>query len=514
MPKVVARYPYHDEEGNVLYEVERLDPKGFRQRRPCKECNDAPKVCTVCKGRGWIYNLEGIRRVPYRLPELLAAKKRGDVISVVEGEKDADTLVAQGNAATTSPGGAGKWLEEYNEHFKDARVAVISDNDEPGMKHALMVACALDPIAMKLWVMQPAADFKDVTEHLEAGLTLRELRTFDWRSRLDPKREQIEIRVMSIEELMATPDVEEEDKLLDHLLLRGARFVVGAYTGEGKTTLALQLLRTVLRGDDFLGWKGLGNGTHALVIDVEQGRRTVKRRFMEAGLHEYPNQVRLVWVPDGLALDQNTQHIKAIEKILAKGLNGKPWDVIIADPLYKLHQGNPNDERKAVDLMRQFDRWREMYGFALILPMHCRKPQPGAPFSIHDIAGSSAYTHGAEVICGLKRVERGFSHLYWWKDREGDLDCIGERWGLIHDEEGFHRAPQDKEEQPVWAKVRDVLERNPGMSMDELRDATGAKQRTIKNALESIGATNNGERLVKDQRWQMPVSLFSSEGGL
>src|SRR5690348_38088 len=49
-PRVVASYPYHDEQGSVLFEVVRYEPKAFRQRRP--------------DGRGeWIWNLNGTRRV-------------------------------------------------------------------------------------------------------------------------------------------------------------------------------------------------------------------------------------------------------------------------------------------------------------------------------------------------------------------------------------------------------------------------------------------------------------------
>lgn len=59
-PTIASRYAYHDEKGELLYEAVRLEPKSFRQRRP-----DG-------KG-GWIWNLEGVRLVPYRLPELLAA---------------------------------------------------------------------------------------------------------------------------------------------------------------------------------------------------------------------------------------------------------------------------------------------------------------------------------------------------------------------------------------------------------------------------------------------------------
>ena len=48
-------------------------------------------------------------------------------------------------AATTCPGGAGKWRDEYNQHFKDASVVIIGDNDEPGRNHARDVAQGISP---------------------------------------------------------------------------------------------------------------------------------------------------------------------------------------------------------------------------------------------------------------------------------------------------------------------------------------------------------------------------------
>jgi putative DNA primase/helicase len=90
--RIVAVYPYPDEQGVVLYEVVRFDPKDFRQRLP-----------------DGTWKLGTTRRVLYRLPEIVAA----DEVVVVEGEKAADRLAALGVAATCSPGGAGKWRKAY-----------------------------------------------------------------------------------------------------------------------------------------------------------------------------------------------------------------------------------------------------------------------------------------------------------------------------------------------------------------------------------------------------------------
>ena len=53
-------YEYTNEKSELLFQVVRFEPKGFRQRRP--------------DGRGgWTWKLGDVRRVVYHLPEVLAA---------------------------------------------------------------------------------------------------------------------------------------------------------------------------------------------------------------------------------------------------------------------------------------------------------------------------------------------------------------------------------------------------------------------------------------------------------
>jgi hypothetical protein len=87
----VASYDYTDESSTLLYQVVRYEPKDFRCRRPDS------------RGR-WIWNLAGIRIVPYHLPALQNAARA----YVAEGERDCDTLAELGLVATTNHGGAGK----------------------------------------------------------------------------------------------------------------------------------------------------------------------------------------------------------------------------------------------------------------------------------------------------------------------------------------------------------------------------------------------------------------------
>ena len=158
--RIVATYDYADEKGDLLFQVVRFDPKDFRQRRP-----DG-------KG-GWIWNMDGVQRVLYRLPEVLQA----ELVCVCEGEKDVDNLRELGFTATTSPGGAEKWLESYGETLSGRDVVLLPDNDEPGRRHIGKVAKSLKNVARSIKVIElpGLSDKGDVSDWILAGGTKEEL---------------------------------------------------------------------------------------------------------------------------------------------------------------------------------------------------------------------------------------------------------------------------------------------------------------------------------------------------
>ena len=122
----MAAYDYQDAIGRVVFQVVRFEPKTFRQ-------------CAIVDGKR-LWNMEGVVRVPYRLPELLANPAS---VWVVEGEKDVETLRAADQTATCNPGGAGKWLPAFSEHLRGKCVYLAPDTDEPGRKHMLDVLNSL-----------------------------------------------------------------------------------------------------------------------------------------------------------------------------------------------------------------------------------------------------------------------------------------------------------------------------------------------------------------------------------
>jgi hypothetical protein len=161
-PQIVAADPYCYEKGKPLYEAVRFVPKDFRQRRP--------------DGEGkWVWNMQNVRRVLYRLPELMAADPSA-IVFVVEGEKDVCRLVQAGLVATCNVGGAGKWQAEYNEFLRGRRVVVIADRDEPGRKHARQVAESLSNMAVYVRVLElPGDGVKDAFDWFAGGGSAEQL---------------------------------------------------------------------------------------------------------------------------------------------------------------------------------------------------------------------------------------------------------------------------------------------------------------------------------------------------
>ena len=135
----VCAYDYRDEHGVLLYQSVRYEPKAFRPWR--------------VEGKKWRPGIKGIRRVPYRLPELLAAPADA-VVFIPEGEKDVDRLYQEGLVATTNQGGAGAWLGyDYAAWLKGRIVVVIPDRDTAGIKHAIAICRDLIGVAQSVRVL-------------------------------------------------------------------------------------------------------------------------------------------------------------------------------------------------------------------------------------------------------------------------------------------------------------------------------------------------------------------------
>ena len=150
-PVIEKVYQYRDALGRDVFQVVRLQPKSFRQRHQES-------------GGKWIWSMEGVERVLYRLPEVLAS----EVVWVCEGEKDADNLAALGFCATSNVGGAGKWLDGYTESLAGKEVVLCGDNDKPGQEHIEKVFESIAGKVKSARMVKVPGPHKDVSDFIKA----------------------------------------------------------------------------------------------------------------------------------------------------------------------------------------------------------------------------------------------------------------------------------------------------------------------------------------------------------
>jgi hypothetical protein len=139
----LAEYVYRDARGEPYLLVKKcLDGKGKKQ---------FPQF--HWDGTQWLKGKPGGPKIPYRLPELVAAPNA--VIYFCEGEKDADALATQAClvATTASEGANAKWAQELTEYLRGRNIVILPDADVPGRKHAQKVAKALYEVAASIKVV-------------------------------------------------------------------------------------------------------------------------------------------------------------------------------------------------------------------------------------------------------------------------------------------------------------------------------------------------------------------------
>ena len=327
--QIVATYDYCDEHGTLLYQVVRREPKDFLQRRP--DGNG-----------GWIPNVKGVRRVLYRLPEVLKAKS----VLVVEGEKDADTGSTLGLTATCNAGGAGKWRDEYSEKLRGKRVVIIADADEPGRKHTRQVAASLTGKVESLKVIE-LSGAKDLSEWIEKGGTRERLVELirnapPWEP--ESSAPGASLVSVSIAELLER-EIKPREMLLDPILPEQGLAMLYAYRGIGKTFIALGVAAAVASGGRFLRWTA-PRARRVLYLDGELPAKTIQERtaMVLAGIEgddPAPNALRII-TPD--FQERPIPDLSTLEgqRLIEPHLDG--IDLLVLDNLSALcRYGNENE---------------------------------------------------------------------------------------------------------------------------------------------------------------------------
>lgn len=341
--KEVARYNYVDEHGKLLYQTLRFAPKDFRQRQP--DGNG-----------GWNWNLQHVRKVLYRLPEVIQAK----TIYIVEGEKDVKTIMKLGRAATCNPMGAGKWKDEYSTFLKGKCVIIIPDNDDPGTKHAQDVARSVMPLAKWVKVVEVPAPAKDITDWVKAGGTKPQLialvrKAHKW---TDPGPRHIG----RIEDIPWIGDVASADIdwIVKGLLAAGTITLFTGDFGTGKSTFATDMVYCVSQGLEVLGQTTRPRAV--LILDAENPAVAIMDRLKRLGIEKKNNlHIWGQWVGEEPPTAGGPLVLEWVSRTY-------PKPIIVADSLAGFHEG---DENNAADIEVHMKQYRALTAMgATVILLH------------------------------------------------------------------------------------------------------------------------------------------------
>lgn len=421
-PELVATYDYVDAGGELVFQVVRYRRSGggktFRQRRP--------------DGRGgWLWSLGDVERPLFRLPRVLGAVAAGEVVWVVEGEKDVLTAEGLGLVATCNAGGAGgegqrKWLREHSAVLAGAKVVVVADRDEVGCRHARVVAGELRAAGALVKLRVPPEPFKDLSDLVEGGLGVDDLERLpddpggsegllsegggvselvavceidpwtefvDLLGRFDPDvplEDRVRLSRKELDRLIPhgvrnpgrtvdwvgfIDEVSEDvyDWLIPGLIEREERVMIVAAEGVGKSVLARQV--AILTG------AGIHPFTYSrmvpvrtLFVDLENPERIIRRasRQMVGSLRQmFDGRLdadAFLWTkPDGLNVLNAGDRV-----LLEERLDEFKPDLLVFGPLYKFYidPGGRTSEAVAIEVASYLDYVRTTYRCALWIEHH------------------------------------------------------------------------------------------------------------------------------------------------
>lgn len=385
---LVKTYDYLDEEGNQLFQVCRYEPKTFRQRHKDNSGN-------------WIYNMENVRRVLYRLPDVL----NNEEVIIVEGEKDADNVSALGLCGTTCPMGAKKWRPEYSECLEGKDVILIPDNDDQGRAHMLQVAQHLQGLAKSIKLIEldglnPKGDISDWLEKFidneEAAerlcIIIEAIPTYEI-----PRNYSIEDIILSSQKFINI-QMPERQSYLYPIICEKQIILLSGYRGVGKSFFGLSLANAITTGKDFGPWK-MGNSVPALYLDGEMAIQDVKQRLLllnpsderKSPLHIYNDAyANTLGIPRASLLNEMWR--TEIKRILLK-LKIK---LFIIDNIASLAPGIDENNKKEWDVVNQWLIELRFAGITTLLLHHTGK-------NGNDQRGTSAREDNVDLSILLKR---------------------------------------------------------------------------------------------------------------
>lgn len=470
--KVVKRYRYTDEKGELLYEVWRYEPKTFRPH--------------TLQGNDWVPGLpRNVRRVLYRLPELLADDPKA-LVFIANGEKAVDYLRKRGLSATCSQGGENvKWRDwpQYAETLKGRTCVILQDNDEPGEARTREVFAVLTEagVRAKKLLLPALPDGGDVVDWMEAGATVEELLEI-----AAPEPHPLDLKVYSGVVLQGM-DLPEPEALIPNLLYRGFSTLVAGDSKLGKSSL---LLRAILAGATGGWWLDRDRRpenrlpkSRILFLNFEDPLFLTRQRAQEMMDPEpLPENFLTMEPPYGYSLAQ-------VLEWLAQAKERFALDAVVLDPIAIAAEWEDEaDNAKVALTFKALQRLASETQLAVLSAHHVTKKPGSYGLNIRGASAIKANVLGYLVLDRGKEGIRltGINKLVGEWDVTLGRDRQGYQWWIEESHAGTTRTPQQWAKDQAKADLLGLIRSAPGLTTEALSDIQELAPRTCRDYLDEL----------------------------
>ena len=360
-----AKWDYFDASGKLIACVYRYDPSGGKEFRPWDVIARKYKAPEI--------------RPLYNQPGLKAASH----VVLVEGEKAADALIAQGFAATTAMFGSKAPLEKTDwSPLKAKHVLIWPDHDATGQNYAenLQAYLPLSAVASLTTLTIPADKPAgwDAADAVDEGL---DVHAFIKEQQSQTEIIQPTISAFTVGHLLDDTSPMPEDLIAPRVLTPGGLMVFGGAPKVGKSDLLMALLAHMAAGIPFLGLSP-ARPMRIFYLQAEIGYHYLRERLQSLQFDENLLPLvreNLVITPQCKML-LNADGVTATANTIAQHFS-ESVDIIVVDPLRNVFDGGTSDAGENDNaamlffLQQRLDALRDRINpdAGLILAHHTRK---------------------------------------------------------------------------------------------------------------------------------------------
>lgn len=285
-------------------------------------------------------------------------------------------------------------------------------------------------------------------------------KTFDeWQTYIENLKDTLP-DIINYSDLEELPPLSPE--LIKGILRRGHKMLISGASKAGKSFLLIELALCIATGKSWLGFECAKGKVLYINLEVD-GSSFLHRVADVKNSMGIADKVSLeIWNLRGQKAD-----IATLSPRLIRRAEGKNYDAIIFDPLYKINVSDENNASEMAKFFNELDKICTQLKTSVICCHHHSKGAQGAKFSIDRASGSGVFARDPDAILDMIQINPA--------DAEMSLEDGQTAWRISSTLREF-KTPDDIDvifDYPIHKVTTDLADAQPMSGVDK---ATNSKR--------------------------------------